>query len=563
MKIKWKIMLSSVVLITILTVITNWFFYSEVKKTLEENTHDELKNYSNMGLSLLEAKYPGDWTIEANQLFKGDVLINENYDIIHEFTENTEVLATIFMSDTRISTNVEKDGIRQINTKASDEVIKTVLEEGNSYDGKAVILERPAQTYYVPIKDATGSTVGMWFVGVYTDVIQGKVNDIMEVVILLSVGFLLVGILVSYIVGKTISKGIVLTKEHIKSMEMGEFNHKFEESLLKRKDEVGDMINSSSQMQYKISNIIHGIKEETNKVEQSAITAMDYTESLHSNLETISATTMQLSAGMQQTSAATEEMNASTSEIESDVVQMRDKAISGEAIVKEIKERATKLKKDTDFSKQNAVTIYEKTNKQLRESIKKTSAIEEIRLLSNTILEITSQTNLLALNAAIEAARAGEAGKGFSVVADEIRMLAENSKSAVSQITEIINSVSDAVVSVVEDSKEMLDFMDNQVLKDYDMLIHTSTQYNTDADMVQTIVSEIKYVSNTLYDSIKQIRSAIDEITNAAGEGAEGTTDIADKVLEISHKTEELVGQAKENKISVNRLNEMIEFFHI
>lgn len=564
MKIKWKIMLPSIAVVIILTILTNLFYYGEVKKTLKNENKEELENYSNMGMQLIEAKYPGDWKLEKDQLFKGNVLINENYDLINEFTSNSQVLATFFAKDTRVSTNVvDEKGKKQINTKASDIVVKTVLEEGKTYEGNADIVGKPAQTYYIPLKDAKGSIVGMWFVGVYTDVTQSRVNEIMQLAFLLSIVILIIGVIVSYIIGKTISQGISITKERMKSLEMGDFKINFEDTLLKQKDEIGDMANSASLMQQKIADIIHRIKGETNQVEQSASAAMKNTESLHADLEAISSTAMELSAGMQQTSAATEEMNASTYEIESEVSQMNDKAISGEAIVLEIKDRAKKIKNDTDVSKQNAIALYDKTNKQLRESIERTSAIEDIRILSNTILGITAQTNMLALNASIEAARAGEAGKGFTVVADQIRIFAENSKAAVSQITGIIDNVSDAVVNVVEDSKRMLDFMDNQVLKDYDMLIQTSTQYSKDADMVQTMVSEIKNISNALYDSIKQIRAAIDEITNAASEGAEGTSDIAEKVHTIFYKTEELVKQAKDNKNSVDQLYGMVEFFKI
>ena len=165
-------------------------------------------------------------------------------------------------------------------------------------------------------------------------------------------------------------------------------------------------------------------------------------QEVHENIEDISATTEELSAGMEETSASTEELNASTYEIETEVSNMKDRSIQGEHLVEEIKE------------------------------------------LSQTILNITAQTNLLALNAAIEAARAGEAGKGFAVVADEIRVLAENSKQAVSRINDITYHVSEAVESVVTDSKSLLEFVDNQVLNDYQLFVETSKQYDQDADAV-------------------------------------------------------------------------------
>ena len=73
--------------------------------------------------------------------------------------------------------------------------------------------------------------------------------------------------------------------------------------------------------------------------------------------------------------------------------------------------------------------------------------MEEINLFADSIKQITDQTNLLALNAAIEAARAGEAGKGFSVVAEEIRRLAEQSNEAINKIQE----TTDVIVSSVEE----------------------------------------------------------------------------------------------------------------
>ncbi len=83
------------------------------------------------------------------------------------------------------------------------------------------------------------------------------------------------------------------------------------------------------------------------------------------------------------------------------------------------------------------LNLYKTNEKELSEAIEKSKSVEKINVLSEAILKITEQTNLLALNAAIEAARAGEAGKGFSVVAEEIRKLAEESNNTANEIQEI------------------------------------------------------------------------------------------------------------------------------
>lgn len=563
MKIKWKIVLSSVSVIVLMTISIVLFTRMEVNNLVLEESKEELQNYSNWGLEMIDRSYAGEWSVKDGILYKGDVQINENYEVIDELTEGTEILATLFQNDTRISTNVQENGQRMIGTQASAEVVEQVLKQGGTYSGTADILGRSAQTCYVPIKNEAGEIVGMWFVGIYTDVVSKKIDHTMLMIGLLSGVLLILGSVVAYLLGESLGKGVKAIQDRLKLMEEGKFDFQFEEKLIMRKDEVGFISQSSQNMQQKIKEIISNIQLESEHVKGIAESSLKRMEEVYGNIEDISATTQELSAGMEETSASTEEMNASTYEIETEVSGMKEKTVHGEQLAMEIKQRAAKLKNETSISRQNAIDIYEKTNTELKESIKRTAAIEEIRELSQSILQITSQTNLLALNAAIEAARAGEAGKGFAVVADEIRVLADNSKDAVSKITDITNNVSEAVERVVRDSRTLLEFVDNQVLNDYKMLVNTSMQYDQDADMVQGVIAEINTIAEQLYDTIQQMRQAIEGITTAAVEGAEGTADIAVKISDIATKSDDVLRQSLENKGSAEKLDEMVAFFHL
>jgi len=118
------------------------------------------------------------------------------------------------------------------------------------------------------------------------------------------------------------------------------------------------------------------------------------------------------------------------------------------------------------LSQESAKALMIEAEKNLNKAIEDSKAVEQIDILTDSILQITNQTNLLALNAAIEAARAGEAGKGFSVVADEIRKLAEDSRRNATKIQEITASALKSVKQLAKNATIVLNFLINDVNKD-------------------------------------------------------------------------------------------------
>lgn len=562
MKIKWKIVSAAIIILSVFIALTGILFHLLVTNLVNKETDKKLTDYSYLGEEIIDTTYPGDWSLVGNELYKGDTLINDNFTIVDKFSGNTGIIATIFAMDTRVSTTAkDQQGNRAVGTKASEQVNEVVIKNNQAYKGKAVVAGRDADTYYVPLTDKDGAVIGMWFVGIYNEEIKAEIWENLYNIIGILLVILFIGCIVSYILGKGFSSAIIRLQADFEKMSNGDLKVVINDKVLKRKDEVGDITRSFHNMQDKLTRTMKNIHIEGQNIEKAAVHLLNNSNNVYSDVENISATTQELSAGMEETAASSQEISNTATSIEKEIGVVANKSGYGMNLSIDIKQRANEVKENALKSQKTAIEIYDKANKQLRQSIEKAGAIEEIKSLSKTILEITAQTNLLALNASIESARAGEAGKGFAVVANEIRILAENSKSAVSKIEEITGQVAGAVEELVEDSKNLLTFVDDKVITDYKTMVETGEQYDRDAYTVEEVVVDVKNSADKLMESIQYIRSAIDEVALATNEGALGSSDIAEKSSSIAEKTSEVLEQAKANEESAAKLYELINFF--
>lgn len=384
-----------------------------------------------------------------------------------------------------------------------------------------------------------------------------------KALIILIIGVLVISAGATLVISNSISIPLGLVANHLKLFSTGDFTMKAPEKFLKRKDEIGDLGKAVDILQGSISMLINNVQNEANSIRNIVAEVNGNVTELNSNIEGVAAATEELSAGMEETAASAEEMSATSQEMEKAVQSIAEKSEEGAEKASDISKRALKTKEDVKASQEKAFTIFSSTKDKLEKAIEESKVVGQINTLSESIMEITSQTNLLALNAAIEAARAGEAGKGFSVVADEIRKLAEQSKHTVVEIQKITQKVTGSVQNLAENSNELLKFMATDVDKDYKMLLDVGEQYGTDAVYVNNLVTDFSAASEELLASISEILKTIDGVAAASSEGAEGTTDIANRTEGITNKSNKVLELVENANKSAERLKAEITKFKI
>ena len=381
--------------------------------------------------------------------------------------------------------------------------------------------------------------------------------------VIITLIYLIVSIILAFIVSGKIAKKIVIVTNALKIIAEGDLSSDIPEFLLKIKDETGSLARSVDTMQRSMRNLITNVIQQAKEVSDCVSAEENKISNLLSHVEEVSATTEELSAGMEETAASTEEMSAVSSEIDKAIKSIAQRAQDGASNVNAISLRAKGFKDSAIEAKKDANEIYSSSSGLLQDAIEKSQEVEQINALTQTILEITNQTNLLALNANIEAARAGEAGKGFAVVADEIRKLAENSKHSASEIQKVAKGVISSVKNLSDNSMKILEFINTKVLSDYENLVKISERYDEDVSLVDDIMDDLRGTTEELFQSMQNMTRTINEIAVATNEGAEGTSHIAERSVNVNDEANEVLVYADKTKESTDKLVSSVAIFKI
>jgi len=381
-----------------------------------------------------------------------------------------------------------------------------------------------------------------------------------NMILIILIVSILLSILTIFVIRRSVVNQIKEVADGALKLAEGDFNLNMK---VVSKDEIGQTITGLNNAIEKLNGSMLSIKAESNSIlESSELTNKMFTE-VSAEIEQISAATQEISAGMEESAASVEEVTSMSTAVQEEVNITAQKAQEGLQIALNIQNKAVTINDDSIKSKESADKIYKETKVSLEKALQDVTIVHEISEIAVSIDGISKQTNLLALNAAIEAARAGEHGKGFAVVAEEVRKLAEESSTSVAEIQDKVGIVLNAVEELSSSSRNILSFVESNVIEDYEKLISISNEYKKDGDTVKSVIEKFAEVSKSISNSINQITESMENVATAVSEVAKSSGDIASSISEVNTKNESIVIEATNNAESAAKLGELVNQFKL
>nr|WP_244670477.1 cache domain-containing protein [Rhodoplanes elegans] len=506
----------------------------------------QARQESNMRVAWELLRGAGALRLDGDRLMAGSRPLDGDTELVDRVQTLVGGVATVFKRDTRVATNVRKpDGGRAVGTRLVGAAHDAVLVRGQTYRGEADILGEAYFTAYDPIKDSSGATIGVLFVGL-------KKSDFLSMLDVLIRNIALQALLAAAVIGGLL---YVVLRSQIRplvalSRVMGRLqkgDHAVAVPSLDRGDEIGlmaravevfkehavarerleaeqhaaearavaarkaDMVRLADHFEQAVGGIIGAVSASATELEATATTLTRTADVTQQKSATVTAASGEASGNVQAVAAATNEMTASIGEISR---QVQSSSRIAEAAVSQAAKTDDRI---------GVLSV----------------AAQRIGDVVKLITDIAEQTNLLALNATIEAARAGEAGKGFAVVANEVKALAGQTAKATGEISAQITAMQAATQDSVSAIKE-----------------------------ISGTIGQIAEVAAAIAAAVEQQGAAAAEISRNIQQAAHGTGEVAQHITEVSRGAEEtgaasseLLSAAGQLAMESNQLRNEVQTF--
>lgn len=436
------------------------------------------------------------------------------------------------------------------------EELQSLMVEGKTGFGEYTYNGAQKLLGYAPIESTN------WSIGVEVDraeMLKG-LSGLKHTFLFMAVIFLLLSAVVAVLIAMNIRKPISYLTDKCHQMAEGDFTYELKEKYVNRKDEIGELAKA-------FKTIGHNLRQ---LLQETAALSGQVTES-----------SAELACSIQESNSMSVEISKTVEDMAGDATEQANLAETGANMITRIgtlvelnQEHISQL----NASAEEVETIKEEGFKILQDLVSKTGATdkaieniagvilnanvsaENIHKASQSIRGIAEQTNLLALNAAIEAARAGESGKGFSVVAEEIRKLAEESNTFAKSITGIIRDLLDKTEGAVGTMRQVSGLVESQT----ESVKLTESRFEKISQAVgntKRLINLLGQSGTELSDKKVEVIEVIHSISAVTQNHAAATEEISASISEQSSAMERIADTSGALSVLAETMNKTLASF--
>lgn len=462
---------------------------------------------------------------------------------IHIFNENPELMATEIKDAPTIA-------IADKISKKPDTLYNT-YEYSKKGTGTVLSLYKyiPERGWAVILSDSEKEIFSN------TDIIMKKLG------IICLICYFMIVFLTSLLVRHTV-KPLKLIEQDIKRLERLDLSPSSTKEKHKNTNrEVSHIYSAIDSLYATFRRILTTLNQCSDSLNASSDTMSDASRNLIDCVNDNSATTEELAASINVTNMTIETVCDKIGELNDMLSTVATKAKLGNQQSQSLIQTANLMENMATEALDSSETKVNENRNRIREAIVDLQSLSQINDMVDQILDITNQTNLLSLNASIEAARAGEAGRGFVVVANEIANLAKSSSNTASQIQKICETTNEHLVKVRNCFTDIINFMEQDVGNKFTEFAKISNENNNAIAIISSIINEINQISDTVGDSLSDIRQQIGTVQSVSCENEHGVEDIVEKIENTNVTTDVLNKIVVINQKNASSLKEIVEQF--